>query len=404
MIKRVYQVMLGYIATIVFSYCTFYYWNFIDIDNWLHRSSLCHNPPFSEELRKYWFSFFCVVLSHLAVCLYRSIRLDWTKIALTDICTVAFLGIESISVGLAYISPFQTTCVDFLGVESSPFIWLSWVSCVPILFMLANLGFKSEDSAIECILLSGTAMTLLAFQNISLPYIPIVSALVSTHWLSFAISSVTFSLAIVRLQQAMRLKLQKAQLAFDAINESKRDDLTNQAVVYDLKSSQAGCKVANRLSFMLCLFPGLYFLRAGRIFSVETYTMVILITSTMTKVFFATMVNDAQSAALDPRLRGLMEEKKRIETHRNALLRYIFHEVRTPLNSLVLGLQCLADLKVTTSTEQEVLEMMAVGTEQINKTLNDVISFQIIDEGSLVLDFTWFEPSAFLKMLHKNFQ
>jgi signal transduction histidine kinase len=83
----------------------------------------------------------------------------------------------------------------------------------------------------------------------------------------------------------------------------------------------------------------------------------------------------------------------------------VFHEVRTPLNSLVLGLQCLSDLKDRcTSTEQEVLDMMAVGTEHINKTLNDVLSFQTIDEGLLVLDFTWFEPTALLKMMHRNFQ
>lgn len=264
------------------------------------------------------------------------------------------------------------------------------------------MGFHAEECAVECILLSGVAMSLLALYNLPLPSIPFLH--VPVYWPLFFISNSAFSLAMVRLQHALSSRVQKAQRAFDAIHESKRDDLTNQSIVYDLKMSQAGCKIANRLCFMLSLFPGLYFLRSWRFISLEAYTMLILIISIMVKVFFSALVHDAQSAALDPHIRGLIDEKKRLDAHRNALLRYVFHEVRTPLNSLVLGLQCLADLKESTSTEREVLEMMAVGTEHINKTLNDVSSFQTIDEGNLVLDRAWFDPAILLKMIHSNFQ
>jgi len=68
-------------------------------------------------------------------------------------------------------------------------------------------------------------------------------------------------------------------------------------------------------------------------------------------------------------------------------LRYVFHEVRVPLNSISMGLHLLQEElnldPVTNASSLETLEMMKEASQFMSDTLNDVLSIQKIEEGKL---------------------
>jgi len=71
---------------------------------------------------------------------------------------------------------------------------------------------------------------------------------------------------------------------------------------------------------------------------------------------------------------------------RRAFLRYVFHEVRVPLNTISLGVQLLSEVRG--QIQQEDLETILVlneATTHIGETLNDVLVLQKLEEGSLKL-------------------
>jgi hypothetical protein len=37
-----------------------------------------------------------------------------------------------------YYNYFQYTCIDFLSVESLPYIWIEWISTIPLMLFLVN--------------------------------------------------------------------------------------------------------------------------------------------------------------------------------------------------------------------------------------------------------------------------
>ncbi len=82
--------------------------------------------------------------------------------------------------------------------------------------------------------------------------------------------------------------------------------------------------------------------------------------------------------------RALSDENFRSinEAHRN-FLKYIFHELRSPLNSLTIGIEILENSDGLNSDDLESLGLMKDASSFMSDTLNNVLSIQKIEEGSL---------------------
>lgn len=101
----------------------------------------------------------------------------------------------------------------------------------------------------------------------------------------------------------------------------------------------------------------------------------------------------------------LVEEKKKAEESRLMFLRYVFHEVRVPLNSVALGLQLLQDSSSNFSEEdRETISLMREATGFMAETLNDVLSLQKIEEGMLELELKPFQPHTLIRAVISNFR
>jgi hypothetical protein len=101
----------------------------------------------------------------------------------------------------------------------------------------------------------------------------------------------------------------------------------------------------------------------------------------------------------------LLEEEKKInEGSRSMFFRYIFHEIRVPLNSISLGLQLLQENKVLNKQDMEILMMMKESVNFMGQTLNDVLSLQKIEEGMLQLEYKPFPPKQIVDSVLYSFR
>jgi len=82
--------------------------------------------------------------------------------------------------------------------------------------------------------------------------------------------------------------------------------------------------------------------------------------------------------------RALSEENFRnINEARRNFLKYIFHELRSPLNSLAIGIEILEKSEDLKEGDLESLGLMKDASMFMSDTLNNVLSIQKIEEGSL---------------------
>ena len=85
---------------------------------------------------------------------------------------------------------------------------------------------------------------------------------------------------------------------------------------------------------------------------------------------------------------------------RRSFLRYVFHEVRVPLNSLVLGIKLLNASDHLSTDETEALTMMEESSRYMSETLNDVLSIDKIEQGAFVLNR---EKFSLVDMIQNSF-
>ena len=85
---------------------------------------------------------------------------------------------------------------------------------------------------------------------------------------------------------------------------------------------------------------------------------------------------------------------------RRSFLRYVFHEVRVPLNSLVLGIKFLNASDHLSTEEAEALTMMEESSRYMSETLNDVLCIDKIEQGAIVLNHDKF---SLVEMIQNSF-
>ena len=146
--------------------------------------------------------------------------------------------------------------------------------------------------------------------------------------------------------------------------------------------------------------------------------MTFFVVSLLSQVFFSQLITyfaptilPAISTSSDKKLAVPEEEhqegeqkKEPPEDTRLMFLRYVFHEVRVPLNSLILGLQLLQDSLMLTVVDKETIQMMQEAANFMTETLNDVLSLQKIEQGMFDLEMKPFSPKQLVYTVLKNFK
>lgn len=107
----------------------------------------------------------------------------------------------------------------------------------------------------------------------------------------------------------------------------------------------------------------------------------------------------AREAQLNDVLKDNYEKLRQAEGMRDDLTHMIVHDLRTPLTSLLTGLQTLELLGDNLNTDQnEMLEIATNGGQTLLGMINDLLDVSKLEDGSLKLDYAPVEP---LSLVHR---
>ena len=148
---------------------------------------------------------------------------------------------------------------------------------------------------------------------------------------------------------------------------------------------------------MMPLFPVIYVMAFFSLIDPPQTIVLFQVLSLVVKGLFAVLqdMNDALTS-----VESALSREQQANESRRAFLKYLFHEVRTPLNSLVIGVEVLQSRCQTDSEATESLQMMRAACQFMSSTLNDVLSMQRIEDGKFKLDM---QPFAFSDVIETVF-
>ena len=153
----------------------------------------------------------------------------------------------------------------------------------------------------------------------------------------------------------------------------------------DLHFARHCLHLALWLTCILPLFSINYLLSALRVYGTAETIAIYQIISVLTKGLYAAVTMDSHYKRLQE-IRTIVIEEQRANEARRSFLKYIFHEVRTPLHSLSMGVAFLNRSESINADDRESLAMMKSSIDFMSETLNNVLSIQKIEEGQLQLD------------------
>lgn len=84
-------------------------------------------------------------------------------------------------------------------------------------------------------------------------------------------------------------------------------------------------------------------------------------------------------------------------------IRYIFHEVRVPLNAVILAIEQLREHGQLNSNDQEIVDILKDQATVVSGILNDVLTIQRIEEGKLSLHFEMFYLPSLCDFILRSF-
>lgn len=385
------------------SYCLFLVWNY-----YLSQSSvICKFDPFAPWTKNY-------ILAIVGAGCGTSAQL-WFRTAVSllgfsdgslrhpyaTVLMVAISSLQAFAQGCHYLQVIPFTCVDFLSVKTTPFLWLEWICTVPFMFFLTSImdvkrsHIKLSDLAIQVI--AAGSMIFLFVGQFPIPKL--------FSWASFIIANICMVVALAWQQYDAFDEYILASEEFQALCRKEPGQEFIPREVHDrLRVSQCKMNAALFMSLFFTVFPLLYYLRFFGYLDDDTFIVLTYLFSFLSKVLFVQIIGDSHVEILDPNKFLLVEERKKAEESRLVFLRYVFHEVRVPLNSVALGLQLLQESTHLSEQDHDTVSMMREATGFMAETLNDVLSLQKIEEGMLQLEFKPFAPYSLVKAVLSNFR
>ncbi len=288
--------------------------------------------------------------------------------------------INAISQTASLFNLFGGICEDAMGTISPVVQWAEWQVNVPLLFYLTI----TLDS-------SKKALTVQDIFIIICSWLGIFAAAVTVDSrLSLRSYTICIGVSVVSVFIALFLLVSSSYSAY--VNEKKSQVVeSNKSIdIYkDLKKLRLSilkrkleCSIY--LTFSFPIFPVIYFAGVFKLITVDQQFCGTLIVSYLVKQMYSYILTDSHFEILDSRTYDLRIEQSANESRR-AFLKYVFHEVRVPLNSISLGLHILVSSGNLSPDDMDVIDMMKESTNFMTETLNDVLSIQKIEDGKLEL-------------------
>lgn len=251
-------------------------------------------------------------------------------------------------------------------------LWVEWLVCVPFLSFLTTAvnGKLARSRGHWTIMIS-------LFATILFGYIANIVRDYYMALLFFTLSCTAFSYCMVGSYQ---FKMYVTQLP---VAPSTYDLQT--AALDELQFYTAINNVRILVVFVMPSFPIIYIFGMLHWIDIATVWKAFVVANVVSKLGYLSVVCDAQIQLVDAKATTKAAISSAIAT-KAEVLRYVFHEIRNPLNSLSVGLDLISHSANLCSVDVKALSLMNESTNYMTDTLNNVLYIQMIDDGALTLN------------------
>jgi signal transduction histidine kinase len=283
---------------------------------------------------------------------------------------INIVTIGTVATILALCFEWGGVCIDVLGVASPAAIWGEWIACGPLLlFITFSIVDKEDLSKLDWFFMWSFFLCLVAGFLIIIPQ----PYELGIFWL--AISCVAY--------------LPLLYLPWYDLEIKEDSDLEGRSLELLAEGYAKRYNLVMWLTIILPLYTVNYLLALFRMITPAQTIAIYQILSVLTKGLFAAATMDIHLDMLYDTEKLLIEEQRANNARRN-FMKYIFHEVRTPLNSLTMGIDLLSMSSNLDHNDRDSLSMMRSASEFMSDTLNNVLSLQKIEEGKFELELSAF--------------
>ena len=269
-------------------------------------------------------------------------------------------------------------CRDVLDVESPAAQWSEWLACVPLMTYLV-VALEDKD-----------ALTLADYAIIFLMGFSVLSGFLMNlnigegggiAWFVFGCLSLVASQLFVLHKKRVILPTTKLE------NGSEVVEVLTECRFRELAAGKKRQNLIVLIASIFPLFPVVYILGWMRIINRDEVAIAYLLVSISSKLLFVSSLLDAH-VGLSDYLEASRSAEKRANDAQRDFLRFVFHELRIPLNTITMGIELMqGDTSSGRSANPwtEALRMMNGAAVFMNDMLNDVLQIHRIQEGAMVI-------------------
>lgn len=138
-----------------------------------------------------------------------------------------------------------------------------------------------------------------------------------------------------------------------------------------------------------------------QIISDQALSIFIFVTSIIVCQVLHFTVNGYLARSEREELQNSLEASRIKEESRLSFMQYVLHEVRVPLNSVVLGLDVLQESAML-KDDYDMIQTIRQSAKFMVSTINDVLSWQKIEQGMFQLELAPFSPSQLIQCVISN--
>ena len=341
------------------------------------EQSLC---PYNDENFPGWYYRinYCVVGGFVLiflVLLIKIISIDPGNHRVPLIINLHIVGMGLVSAVISIIVDTGGICVDVLGVASPASVWGEWIAAGPLLmFITLSIVSKPVFSRMDWLIIITFDACLWAGLFI-IPKQPVGSG--------------AFWLVVSCLGYLPTLYLPWLEVTGDSAVAAQLDYASSSQRFFQVLSTRYAQRtnLIRGLTIILPLFTVNYLVALAKGYGPAATICIYQVLSCLTKGLFSSASMDIHLSLLIESERALFEERRANEARR-AFMKFIFHEVRTPLNSLTMGIDLIASSPNIDATDNESLEIMRNASNFMSKTLDGVLSMHRAEEGKFDLDLS----------------
>lgn len=275
-------------------------------------------------------------------------------------------------------------CKDVLGVESTAAQWAEWLITVPLMVYM-TLAMEDKEA------LTAHDITILAVFVLAISF----GFLLNFKDMPTAVGYVLFILGCCSITVTIVLDRLSGTKFKTAINDHSASHADYRRAL--IKASKR--RTLSRLFVAVFpLFPMTHILAQAEVLDRESTIIAYALCSLIAKLLFASSVSDAHASLAEGVNKLRLSAEQTANDKRRNFLRYVFHEVRVPLNTISMGLIVVKeDYNLLSDDSKEAVIMMNGATRFMSDTLNDVLSMQKIEDGKMDLIMKAFSMASLLK-------